>query len=181
MANNKSNNFKIFELEKNFNNTMVSSINDRLIEIRKKNIAQQLSGFQGCGHKLEKVTTINGIDFVDDASSDNSDATWFSLQRMNKPTVWITNLDSVNNMSDNLINAILEKVKFVILQGVYNSDVYNLFDELDIPSAKEGNMEDAVRQAFYAAEKGYSVLYSPCSTGPTEDRGRSFKVAVAQL
>jgi UDP-N-acetylmuramoylalanine--D-glutamate ligase len=181
MPTNKSNNFKIFELEKKFNNTMVSSVNERLIEIRKKNIAERLSAFQGCGHKLEQVTTLNGIDFIDDASSTNPNATWFALQRMNKPTVWITNLDKVENISDDLHQAIYEKVKFIIIQGVYNSDVYAYFDDLDIPSSVNQGMEDAVRQAFYAAEKGYAVLYSPCSSGSTEDRGRNFKSAVAQL
>ncbi|MBR4134897.1 MAG: hypothetical protein IKU03_00580 [Bacteroidales bacterium] len=181
MANNKTNNFKIFELEQEFNNPMVASVNERLIEIRKRNIAQQLAAFQGCGHKLEQVKTLSGIEFIDDASSTNPDATWFSLQRMNKPTVWITNISNVSNMSDDLLKAVYEKVKFIIIQGVYNSDVYDLMADLEIPYSVEMNMEDAVRQAFYASEKGYTVLYSPCAEGTAEERGRNFQNAVAQL
>lgn len=181
MASNKSNNFKIFELEQEFNNSMVATVNDRLIEIRKRNIAQQLSAFQGCGHKLEQVKMLNGIEFIDDASSTNPDATWFALQRMNKPTVWITNISDISNMSDDLLKAVYEKVKFIVLQGVYNSEVYEFISDLDIPTSVEMNMEDAVRQAFYASEKGYTVLYSPCANGAADERGRDFKFAVAQL
>lgn len=181
MASNKTNNFKIFELEQEFNNPMVASVNERLIEIRKRNIAQRLSAFQGCGHKLEQVKTLSGIDFIDDASSTNANATWFSLQRMNKPTVWICNMNDVNEMTDDLLKAVYEKVKFIVIQGVYHADVYELISDLEIPYSMEMSMEDAVRQAFYAADKGYAVLYSPCSEGPADERGRNFKTAVAQL
>ncbi len=185
MATNKTNNFRIFELEKSFDNPMAASVNERLIELRKRNIAQTLAAFQGCGHKLEQVKSINGIEFIDDASSTNADATWFSLQRMNKPTVWITNFNNLQQINDDLLNTIYEKVKYIVLQGVYSSEVYAFLEDLDIPFSIEMNMEDAVRQAFYACEKGYAILYSPCSAstnGETSDeRGRSFKVAAAQL
>lgn len=181
----KTNNFGLFEQERERNNPMVATLSNRLVELRKKNLAVSLSGFEGSSHKLEHFKTLNGVDFIDDARSTNINAVWFALQSMKKPTVWITNIDSVDNLTDELQRTIGEKVQAIVIQGVYNTDVYEYFASLDKPVYVEMNLEDAVSQAYYACEKGYVVLYSPGVNSGTQqtyqEKGKKFQNAVGQL
>ncbi len=185
MPTNKTNSFRLFEQERDRSNPMVATLADRLIEIRKKNIAASLSDFEGSAHKLQKVKTLQRVDFVDDARSTNPNSVWFSLQSMTKPTVWITNIDKVENITDELLEEVGEKVKCVVMQGVYNTDVYDRFAELGLPVYVEMNMEDAVSQAFYACDGGYTVLFAPGAAATQglsyREKGQQFQNAVAQL
>ena len=40
-------------------------------------------------HRLEKVAKIHGIDFINDSKATNVNATWYALESMQKPTIWI--------------------------------------------------------------------------------------------
>ena len=63
MPTQKTNSFSLFEREREKDNPMVATWASRLVNIRKKNIAASLSDFEGSSHKLERVKTINTIDF----------------------------------------------------------------------------------------------------------------------
>ena len=185
MPTNKTNNFNLFEKEREYANPMVASITDHLVNLRKKNIAASLSDFEGSAHKLEHVKTLRRVDFIDDARSVNANSVWFALQSMTKPTIWINNISSPDRITDDVMDLVQEKVKAIVLQGVYNTDVYDRFSSLGIPVFVEMNLEDAVSQAFYAAEGGYAVLYSPGEKSLSQDsyreRGEKFQEAVGQL
>ncbi len=185
MATNKSNNFSLFEQERETANPMVAVLANRLVNIRKKNIAESLSDFEGSAHKLESVKFINSIEFVDDSSSNNVNSVWYALQRMTKPTVWITNIDKVEDITDDIIAQVREKVKAIVMQGIYNMDVYDKLASLEIPVYVEMNIQDAVSQAYYACDRNYVVLFSPGVKGTAQmtyrERGDKFKEAVAQL
>ncbi len=185
MPTNKTNNFSLFEKEREYASPMVAAITSNLVNIRKKNIAASLSDFEGSAHKLEHVKSLNNIDFIDDSRSVNSNSVWFALQNMTKPTVWITNISSVEKITDDLVDAILEKVKAIVMQGVYSTEVYERFASLGIPVFVEMSLEDAVRQAFYACDSGYVVLFSPGVNGTAQEtyreRGDKFQEAVGQL
>ena len=75
-------------------------------------------------------------------------------------------------------------MKAIVLQGVYNSDVYNFLCSLDLPVFVEMNLEDAVRQAFYACDRNYAVLFSPGVNGTAQMTYRQrvdlFQEAVGQ-
>lgn len=185
MPTNKTNNFNLFEKEREYANPMVATITERLVNIRKKNIAASLSDFEGSAHKLEHVKTLNQIDFIDDARSVNANSVWFALQSMTKPTVWINNISSVERITDDIMEVAKEKVKAIVMQGVYNTEVYDYFSALGVPVFVEMNLEDAVSQAFYACDNGYAVLYSPGEKGMMQEsyreRGEKFQEAVGQL
>ena len=185
MPTHKSNSFKAFEAERERSNPMVATLASRLVDIRKRNIAECLSDIEGSAHKLELVKTFNGIDFIDDAHANNVNAVWLSLDNMTKPCIWINQINDPDLITDELKKIMSEKVKAVILQSVYNREVYVRFAETGIPIFTEMNMEDAVRQAFYACEKNYAVLYSPGVKGPNQmtirEMGAKFQAAVAQL
>ncbi len=185
MPTNRTNSFRLFEQERERTSTMTAALNARLVNIRKKNIADSLSDFEGSAHKLEYVKSLNGIDFIDDSRSTNSNAVWFALQSMTKPTVWITNIDEAENLTEDLLNVVREKVKCIVLQGVYNTEVYECLSSLDIPMCIEMNIDDAVREAYYSGKGGYVILFSPGVNGTAQvtyrERGNRFQKAVGQL
>lgn len=187
MPTHKTNNFKAFEADRERSNPMVASLASHLVEIRKKNIARSLSDYQGSAHSQELVKCLSGIDFVDDARSTNVTSVWFALENMTKPCVWINNINNPEDITEDLLKIISQKVKVIVMQGVYNTQVFERFAEAnpDIRIFAEMNMEDAVRQAFYACEKNYVVLYSPGVHGMANqsyrERGEKFQDAVAQL
>ena len=104
---------------------------------------------------------------------------------MTKPTVWITNIDSPDLLSEDVLKEAQQKVKEVVLQGVYSIDVYQRIAELGIPVMMTMSMEDAVNHAFYSCQKGDAVLYAPGVHGNGQvtyrERGERFKASVAQL
>lgn len=185
MATNKSNSFHLFEQEKEHANPMVASLTEHLINIRKKNIAASLSDFEGSAHKLENVKQLRGVTFIDDSRSTNLNSVWFALNSMTKPTVWITNIDHVENITEDLVQAVREKVKSIVIQGVYNTEVYEYFSSLNNNIQVEMTLEDAVSSAFYSCKPGDVVLFSPGVTGNASqtyrERGDKFQEAVAQL
>ena len=121
---------------KMINHAQFSSLIFRVMyptNIRKKNIAASLSDFEGSAHKLEHVKTLNSIDFIDDSRSVNANSVWFALQNMTKPTVWITNISSVDRITDDLMDAIQAIVKAIVMLGVYSTEVYEFFASLGLP------------------------------------------------
>lgn len=185
MPTKKSNSFRLFEQARETSNPRVGTLSEQLIRLRQKNIAESLSDFEGSAHKLEHVKSFAGVEFIDDARSTNANSVWYSLQSMTKPTVWITNIDSPEILNDDIINEAKQKVKEVVLQGVYNIDVYQRIADHGIPVMMTMSMEDAVNHAFYSCQRGDTVLYAPGIHGNSQvtyrERGDRFKASVAQL
>lgn len=185
MANQKPNKYDMFS-DSHENNSMMTALAGRLIEARNKSIQNILSDFEGSEHKLEYVKTINGIDFVNDSRSINSNAVWYALESMTKPTTWIMNINNQEDLTEALLDSIYNKVNSIVIQGVYNSKILDFFSGLNKKVYFSMNLEDAVRTAFYSSEPGDVILFSPgiSSVGiyPTyRERGNKFKDAVAQL
>ena len=185
MPTKKTNSFRLFEQAKETYNPRVGTLSEQLIKLRQKNIAESLSDFEGSAHKLEHVKSFAGVDFIDDARSTTANAVWYSLQSMTKPTVWITNIDDIKILNKDIMDEAKKKVKEVVLQGVYNIDVYEKLAEQGIKVMMTMSMDDAVNHAFYACKKGDAVLYSPGIHGNSQvtyrERGDRFKASVAQL
>ena len=102
-----------------------------------------------------------------------------------QPTVWITNIDNPEFVTEDILNEVRRNVKEVVLQGVYNIDVYQKIAEIGVPVMMTMSMEDAVNHAFYACQKGDTILYAPGIRGNGQvtyrERGEKFKASVAQL
>ncbi len=167
-------------------NSMAAGIEAHLLEIRKQTIKQSLSNFQNIAHRLEYVASVHGIVFINDSKATNVNATWYALGHYDKPIVWIAGGVDKGNNYDILKPLVKEKVKAIICLGLDNGKLHEAFEGLvdlmiDVESA-----EDAVREAYYAAKKGDTVLLSPaCSSfdlfANYEERGEMFKNAVRQL
>jgi len=170
----------------NVKNAMAAATVAQLLKIRKDTIRESLSDFQGVEHRLEKVLKIQNVQYINDSKATNVNATFFALDSMTAPTVWIVGgVDKGNDYSE-LMQLVNEKVKAIICLGVDNAKIIDAFADVVDVLIESSNMADAVRQAYKIAEKGDTVLLSPaCASFDLfenyEDRGRQFKQAVQNL
>lgn len=163
-----------------------ATLSQNLIRLRSESLQESLSDFENSEHKLEFVKTIEGVYFINDSRATNPNAVWFAMENMNQPITWITNMNSVDLVTEDLQQLIQEKVKIIVIQGVYNTSLEDFFKKMNKDVYMVMNLEDAVRTAFYASSSDETVLFSPgvVSAGmyrTYRERGEKFKEAVAQL
>jgi UDP-N-acetylmuramoylalanine--D-glutamate ligase len=145
-----------------------------------------LSNFQGVEHRLERVLKIQNVQYINDSKATNVNATFFALDSMTTPTVWIVGgVDKGNDYAE-LMAMVREKVKAIICLGVDNKKIIDAFGNVVDVMVEVSSMSDAVRTAQHLTEKGDTVLLSPaCASFDLfenyEDRGRQFKQAVRNL
>ncbi len=170
----------------NMKNAMAATSVAKLMQIRKETIRESLSNFQGVEHRLEKVLKIQNVQYINDSKATNVNATFFALDSMNAPTVWIVGgVDKGNDYSE-LMSLVHEKVKAIICLGVDNKKIIDAFGNVVDVMIEVDSMSDAVKMAQRLAEKGDNVLLSPaCASFDLfenyEDRGKQFKNAVQNL
>jgi UDP-N-acetylmuramoylalanine--D-glutamate ligase len=170
----------------NMKNAMAATSVAKLMKIRKATIRESLSNFQGVEHRLEKVLKIQNVQYINDSKATNVNATFFALDSMNTPTVWIVGGVDKGNDYNELMSLVREKVKAIICLGVDNKKIINAFGNVVDVMVEVSNMNDAVRMAQRITEKGDTVLLSPACASfdlfkSYEDRGRQFKQAVLNL
>lgn len=170
----------------NAKNAMAAATVANLLNIRKSTIRESLEGFQGVEHRLEQVLKIGNVQYINDSKATNVNATFYALDSMTAPTVWIVGgVDKGNDYRD-LYPLINEKVKAIICLGVDNQKLLEHFGNMVKIIVETPAMSEAVKVAYKIAEKGDNVLLSPaCASFDLfenyEDRGRQFKNAVRNL
>ena len=170
----------------NMKNAMAATSVAKLMQIRKATIRESLSNFQGVEHRLEKVLKIQNVQYINDSKATNVNATFFALDSMNTPTVWIVGGVDKGNDYNELMSLVREKVKAIICLGVDNKKIIDVFGNVVDIMVEVDNMNDAVKMAQRLTEKGDSVLLSPACASfdlfeSYEDRGNQFKQAVKHL
>ncbi|RVU91437.1 UDP-N-acetylmuramoyl-L-alanine--D-glutamate ligase [Flavobacterium columnare] len=170
----------------NVKNAMAAATVAQLLKIRKSTIRESLSDFQAVEHRLEKVLKINNVQYINDSKATNVNATFFALDSMSTPTVWIVGGVDKGNDYTELLPLVNEKVKAIICLGVDNKKIMESFGSIVDEMIETDSMAEAVKQAYRLAEKGDTVLLSPaCASFDLfenyEDRGRQFKQAVQNL
>ncbi|MDG1730626.1 MAG: UDP-N-acetylmuramoyl-L-alanine--D-glutamate ligase [Algibacter sp.] len=170
----------------NIKNAMAASTVAHLLKIRKQTIRESLENFQGVEHRLEQVLKINKVQYINDSKATNVNATYYALESMDAPTVWIVGGVDKGNNYEELFPFINEKVKAIICLGVDNEKLMSTFGNMVDVIIETQFMNEAVKIAYKVAESGDNVLLSPaCASFDLfdnyEDRGRQFKNAVRNL
>nr|WP_288933758.1 UDP-N-acetylmuramoyl-L-alanine--D-glutamate ligase [uncultured Allomuricauda sp.] len=174
------------EGQHNVKNTMAASMAAMLVKVRKETIRNSIQSFQGVPHRLEKVLKINHVEYINDSKATNVNATFYALDGIKKPIVWIVGgVDKGNDYSE-LMPMVREKVKAIICLGVDNSKLIDAFGNVIDLMVETYSMEEAVKVAYKVAERGDAVLLSPaCASFDLfknyEDRGDQFKTAIKNL
>lgn len=170
----------------NVYNSMAAAIVGNVLQLRKEKIRDCLSDFQGVEHRLEYHLKVHGIQFINDSKATNVNSTWYALESMQAPTVWIVGgVDKGNNYSM-LKEMVRNKVLAIICLGVDNEKIHKAFSKFKIDIIDTYSMPEAVKAAYAIAKKNENVLLSPaCASFDLfenyEDRGRQFKNCVREL
>lgn len=167
-------------------NSMAAGITGNVLNIRKDLIRESLMDFQGVEHRLEKVLRVHGIQFINDSKATNVNSTWYALESMNTPVVWIAGgIDKGNDYKD-LYDLVEDKVHTLVCLGKENSKLHRAFTKRVDTIIDAETMDEAVNKAYYLANNGDTILLSPaCASFDLfenyEDRGWQFKEAVKKL
>ncbi len=170
----------------NIYNSMAAGIAGRIFEIRKEVVRESFSDFENIEHRLEVVSSVHGIEFINDSKATNVNSTWYALESMEKPTIWIAGgVDKGNDYSE-LLDLVKRNVKAIVCMGVDNKKIIEAFREVVPVIVETGSAEEAVQTAYRLGKQGDAVLLSPaCASFDLfenyEDRGRKFKAAVRNL
>ncbi|MGV0925369.1 UDP-N-acetylmuramoyl-L-alanine--D-glutamate ligase [Empedobacter tilapiae] len=170
----------------NISNSLAAAVAAKIIDINNEDLKKSLSDFKSVEHRLEPVLTIGGIDFINDSKATNVNATYFALESMTKPVVWIVGGTDKGNDYNEVLPFVKKKVKAIVCLGVDNAKIVDFFSPYIDTIVETNTMKDCVEQSYKLATKGETVLLSPaCASFDLfkgyEDRGDQFKENVRKL
>lgn len=170
----------------NQHNSLAAGIAANIVNVRNEIIRESMRDFENLEHRMEPVLTIKGIDFINDSKATNVNSTWYALESINKPVIWIAGgLDKGNDYTV-LQSLVKEKVKAIICLGKDNRKIHEAFARYVDMIGNTQSAHEAVMMAYHLGQSGDAVLMSPaCASFDLfenyEDRGRQFKAAVRSL
>lgn len=141
--------------------------------------------FAGVEHRLEKVRTLEGIDFINDSKATTAEAGRWAIQSIGQPVILICGGRDKNIDFSGLKGLVRQKVKGMLVLGEARSKLSGTFrGDTDIQECD--GLAQAVRKAREMAQPGDCVLLSPmCASFDMfkdfEERGRVFKDLVREL
>ena len=170
----------------NLYNSLAAGIAANLAGIDHEVIRQGLSDFPGVEHRLERVTTVNGVLYVNDSKATNVDACWYALESMKTKVVLILGGKDKGNDYNAIKDLVAQKCSGLVYLGADNSKLHSFFDGMGIPVRDTHSMKDCVEACREMALPGETVLLSPCCASfdlfkNMEDRGEQFKALVRNL
>ncbi len=167
----------------NVANSLAASIAGKILNISNESIRNSLMTFQAVEHRLEQVAEIDGVKYINDSKATNVNAAYYALDSMKTPTVWIVGgIDKGNDYAE-IEELVKKKVKAIVCLGLDNQKIINFFQDQKEFIYDTSSMKDAVMICKSIADKGDTVLLSPCCASfdlfsNYEDRGRKFKQEV---
>ena len=164
----------------NIANSLADSIAGKILQINNESIRNSLMTFQAVEHRLEQVAEINGVKFINDSKATNVNATYYALESMKQPTIWIVGGVDKGNDCIEIEDLVKKKVKAIVCLGIDNQKIIDFFQDKMESIYSTSSMQEAVKVSKSLAEKGDTVLLSPCCASfdlfnNYEDRGNQFK------
>jgi UDP-N-acetylmuramoylalanine--D-glutamate ligase len=164
-------------------NQKLAAMTEQMIHSRKQNLKKSFRLFTGAEHRMETIRQKNGVNFINDSKAENVNATYFALQSIRKPVIWIAGGDDFRVDYWELMALVRKKVEAIIMIGSENERLFHIFSPVINNMYEVNNMEEAVRLANQIGEEGTTVLLSPACKpdlrfADYQDRGNKFKEAV---
>lgn len=170
----------------NLLNAMATALAAKAININNKTICKSLEDFKAVEHRLEKIATIDGVDYINDSKATNVDATWYALDSIKNKVLLILGGTDKGNDYTQIEELVLSKARALIFMGVDNSKLHSFFDTKVDTIVDARSMHEAISHAQRLAQRGDTVLLSPaCASFDLfknyEDRGDQFREEVLRL
>ncbi|MFK8044062.1 MAG: UDP-N-acetylmuramoyl-L-alanine--D-glutamate ligase [Crocinitomicaceae bacterium] len=170
----------------NTQNALAAGIAAKVLEIRNESVRESLQDFKNVEHRLEFVAKVNGIEFINDSKATNVNSTWYALESMDKPVVWIVGGVDKGNDYDSLLPLVQDKVEAIICLGEDNTKIMEAFAGVVDKIVEAKTAFQAVKFGYELGKQDQTVLLSPACASfdlfdSYEDRGKQFKSAVRAL
>lgn len=167
-------------------NSMAAGLAAQILNIKNDVIRESLQQFAGVNHRLQYVSTVRGVRYINDSKATNVNSCWYALESMRTRTILILGGTDKGNDYSEIDELVKEKCCYLIFMGKDNSKLIKHFEGMGIEFASVGSMEDAVKSAYAIAKDGETVLLSPCCASfdlfkNYEDRGEQFIQCVRNL
>lgn len=175
-----------FEEDLTIMNPMAAHISERLFDLRKDIIKESMEDFDNQEHRLEFVANVHGMEFINDSKATNISSTWYALESMYKPVIWIVGGQDKTIDYNYLKEVVALKVKAIVCLGLNNKRITKAFKKLVPIIVDSISIDDAVNKAYSMGCNGDAVILSPaCASFDNyknyEERGWRFKNAVREL
>ncbi len=169
----------------NLENVMASALTAHALAVPALSIRASIRTFQGLEHRLEKVLTLQGVDFYNDSKATNVDAALKSLDSFSQRIVLILGGRDKGGNFDLLRESVLSRVKNIVLLGEAKDLIFQALRGT-VPIETAETMQAAVRTGFSLASEEEVVLLAPACTSfdmfrSFEHRGEVFKQEVRAL
>jgi len=145
-------------------------------------MAQAMREFSGLDHRMQWVTEVGGVSFINDSKATNVGACVAALEGLSDPVILIAGGDGKGADFSELAGVVAGKVRAAILMG---RDAPLLEQALSpvITTVRAANMRQAVMSAYKLAKQGDIVLLAPACASQDQykdyqERGRIFAEAV---
>ena len=170
----------------NIYNSLAAGIASNIAGIKKEVIRKSLSDFPGVEHRLEKVCTVRGVQYINDSKATNVDACWYALESMKTKVVLIIGGKDMGNDYEPIKPLVREKCSAIVYLGADNQKLHDNFDQMGIPVRDTHSMKECMAACYELAKPGETVLLSPCCASfdlfkNMEDRGEQFKELARNL
>ncbi len=157
-----------------------------LVEISDEEVIDALSTFINDRHRLETIGYLNQVLWINDSKATNVDATYFALDALTRPVIWIAGGVDKGNDYTPLRPLIKEKVKAILCLGGGWKNIKASLSDLSVEMERFEDLRGLIIRANGLAQKGDVVLLSPaCASFDLfrnyEDRGEQFCSAVWDL
>ena len=161
-------------------NAMAAALATLAAGVDAESIKRSIYEFSPVEHRLEPVREVDGVLYVNDSKATNVDSVWYALESMTRPVVWIAGGTDKGNDYEPLKEFARAKVKALICMGLDNEKLVRDFTGVVPKVVSTASLDEAMRAAVAAAERGDVVLLSPaCASFDLfknyENRGELFK------
>jgi len=158
----------------------------KILGIKLKQMQKVFQEFKGIEHRLEEVSEINGVKFINDSKATTADSAIWAISNICSPIMLIAGGRHKKIDYRVILDVAKNKVLHAFLIGEAKDIIASDLKDGGFPIDKANTLKEAVTKAYYQAKPGYTVLLSPmCSSYDMfedyEERGRAFKKIVLDL
>ena len=168
-----------------YNAAVAVKIAERL-GVNCEQVQDGLLSFNAVEHRIEPVSTIGKVSFINDSKATNIDAVQVALEALDHPIIWIVGGVDKGNDYMQIYDLVKEKVTGIVCMTKFPEKIMQSFGDLGIPIEVTEDTNEAIKIALdLSSDKAYALLSPACASFDLfdnyEHRGRAFKEAVFKM
>jgi UDP-N-acetylmuramoylalanine--D-glutamate ligase len=149
-------------------------------------LAQGLRTFQGLPHRMQRVASRGGVEWLDDSKGTNVGATVAALKGLDRPAVLILGGEGKGQDFSPLAPVVKARARHVLLIGKDAPLIWKALAATGVAMETMKSMQETVQRAAEIARPGDAVLLSPACASfdmfrDYKHRGEAFAAAVKEL